>query len=167
MKKLSLCALAVMSINSYASVEHLNAKEWTTGQGATGSMEILEEYITEPTKGEKKNLSYNLTAATKAYYGKIHQTLALQGQHSLTLSNTTNQRGSYTITFYLCVLNINCYNNTYTISLNSGASYQIRTNSLLNFMSVNPGNFSIQAGSRSAGYENGFAYDTKPLNIEL
>ena len=165
MKKLSLCALAIMSMNSYA-VEHINQKEWTTGQGATGSLQIVEEKITPLSESEKKNLSYNLTAATKAYYGRVNVNVALQGNHGVEFYNATNQTKRYDVTLYLCVLDRNCYNNTYSISLNSGYKYQLRTNSLLNYVSKEFGNFSLQAGTRISGAEYGLAYDTKPLNIE-
>jgi hypothetical protein len=165
MKKLTLCALAVMSINAYATVEHFNTKEWTTGEGAQGHMEIIEESITELTPDEKKNLSYRVTAKTKPYYERSHTTAALQGQHSIDVVNQTRQRQTYQVTLYLCVLSRNCYNNTFTIYLNSGYRYFLKTNSLLNWATPYSGNFTLQAGSRTTGVENGFAYDNQPLVV--
>ena len=89
MKKVTLCALAVMSINAHA-VEHFNAKEWTTGEGSSGYMEFLDEKITQLTPEEKKNFSHRLTAATQAYYPRAHTTATMQGRHSIDVVNTSN-----------------------------------------------------------------------------
>lgn len=165
MKKLTMCALFVLSANSYSYVEHFNEQQWTTGEGATGAIQILEEKITPITEEEKKNFNYNLTARTQGYYGRAGNNITMQGEHGIQISNYTNQRNTYTVNVYLCALNISCFNNTYSVAVNSGYSYTSRASSLLNSSFKNAGNYTLQAGTRISGAENALAYDNKPINV--
>lgn len=166
MKKLTICALALITINAYA-VEHFNPHEWTTGKDTAGEIEFIEEKMTPISEGDKKIFSYNITAATQPYYGRSGSNVSMQGNHSVNLYNYSNQRTYYTINIYLCVISMSCFNNTYSIAVDAGYHYQTRVNSLLNSIFKNPANYTLQAGTRISGAENALAYDNKPLNISL
>lgn len=166
MKKLTLTALAVMSINAYA-LEHINEHQEFTGKGATGNFQVIEEKMTPITESEKKNLTYNLVASTQNYYGRTHTNIAMQGYHQVNIYNMSNMKSIYTVSLYLCALSMYCANNTYNIAVDAGNHYYVQTNSLLNATFVNPANYTLQAGSRLSGAETGLAYLNKILNIEL
>lgn len=170
MKKLSICSIAVLSALSYsvyADDGRTNERSWIEGDKADGTFTIIEEKIVPMNEEEKKNtVNYRLTATTQNYYARHGHNVSMQGQHSIDLYNTSNQTLSYTITMYLCVLNVTCYNQTYNRTLGAGMHYYNSSASSLNYIFPYTGYYNLQAGTRVTGATQGLASDNKSAIID-
>lgn len=194
MKKITLCALAVMSINAYANYSETRSYEYNTGD-ALGSGEVTFEEtkpidekelaeFREKMKNadpndktqvfkeeiEKKNsikseFHYFTTVGTQDYDIRPGTTLPVRSYHTVRLWNPRAGTMQYHVNFNLCVNRTLCHNYPFDVKLESGQEYRKAYTSQIITQFHSIGMYPIQGVSNVSGWDGGTGIDNKVVNV--